>query len=178
MSLYDYLFGGLIRVAYSAKSEPVENTVDVKGAVKKTLKQATNAAKKEIRTGVRQRYTYKGAIPIRSRVSGTRATITVKGKRSPLKKFQVRGGMARRRGRHVTGEKLYAQVVRGQGGIIERGFRKKSGQYWRRATKARLPIHMLYGPAAAQMAGHEPMPVRYVDKAIEEAIGNALGANL
>ena len=69
------------------------------------------------------------------------------------------------------------QLVKGQGGVLERGFRgAKTGQYWRRQTESRLPILKLYGPSVAEMAGHESTPAEEINRRLEEMVESAMGA--
>lgn len=173
MSFKGYIWGGLIRVGYDRKDTGkfiALNKLQAKG--KATVREVVRMTKPEIRKAVKQRYTYKGAISIRSKVSGMGGAVIVKGKRNTLTKFQTRGG----RGRAGRGEKLYASVIRGQGGIIERAFKGKTGRIWRRDTPKPLPIHMLYGPSTAEMSGKEPIPAKYIIEQIESKLESAMGA--
>ena len=180
MSLYGYMWGGLLRLGYSSTTNGFDMNVSaIKDGVRRSLRKTVSEAKKSIRSGIKKRYTYKGAIPIQTTMRSMSATLTIKGPRQKLNKFRVRGGKPKYSGRRVTGAKLYAMVVRGQGGTIERGFKMKNGSYWRRDTaESRLPIHMIYSLSVAQMAGHQPMPVRYVDEVIKKTMSAQLEAVL
>ena len=180
MSFYGYLLGGLIRVGYMREED---GHIDLKKIVtngRATVRDTMRAAKPAIRAEVKKRYTYKGAISIRSRSSGMNGELRVRGSRLRLNKFRVKGGVLGRRGRSARiGTKLYVQVIRGQGGVIERGFRMNSGgkfegTYWRRDTPASLPIHMLYGPSVAEMAGHEPQPATLIQARIEQVLSERM----
>lgn len=170
MSLSGYLLGGLIRVGYERDGGRYERLGGVGGAglLKRLLPEPTKV-KQIIRSGVRGRYTYKGAINIKKRNTGVGADYIIRGSRLRLNKFEVRGGGSR----NAPG-KLYVRVLQGGGGIVDRAFRMKSkgkyrGTLWRRDTEARLPIHMLYGPSVAEMAGKEPEPADKVTEALREA---------
>ena len=167
------LLDGLVRVGYErSRSEAREWSKLAGGAEKlagEALRRIRGRAGGAIRKGVKERYTYHGALPIRSSVRGSTLELRVEGRREPLKKFRVRGGRRR--------ERLYVQLVKGQGGVLERGFRgQKSGQYWRRQTESRLPILKLYGPSVAEMAGHEATPAEEINRRLEEMVESAMGA--
>ena len=140
---------------------------DLKPKVQAALRKVTRSAKPMIRSSVKERYTYKGAISIRSRTSGLSSELKVSGARKTLRHFKVSGGK--------KPKKLYAMVVRGQGGIIERGF-KHGSVYFQRVGRSRLPIKGLYGPSTAEMAGHEPEPATLIQKRIEELLKAEMGA--
>ena len=178
MSLYGYMWCGLIRLGYSTRQSEFNMSVgSISSGLRKSLRTTVKEAKKAIRQGIRNRYTYKGAIPIQAKVGGLTATLTIKGPRQKVSKFRARGGLARYSKGRVTGPKLYVMVVKGQGGTIERGFQMRNRTYWRRDNpNTRLPIHMLYGPSIAQMAGHEPTPVKYIDTVIEKTMSAELEA--
>ena len=185
MSFQGYLLGGLIRVGYSRR-DPA-NHIDLR-----TVEQLSRAKvsktipriKSKIREAIRQRYTYRGGISIKSRRSGLSAEIKVRGPRENIKKFQVRGGGSGRARKYRTGSgtagttrtnryegNLYVSILRGSGGVIKRGFKMRSsgqfaGTYWRRDTQERLPIHMLYGPSVAEMGGKTPEVSTYIERCI------------
>ncbi len=149
-----------------------------------------------IRKGVRERYTYKGAIKTQMQIWGDSGQVKVSGGRLSLDKFKTRGGLPRR------GKKLYAMIVKGQGGTIERGFAhgwsvykrmsaKAKARSWRygevgdvtmpdgfyqRTGASRLPIKRLYGPSVAEMAGKEPQPAKMIQQRIEELLSAQMGA--
>ena len=140
---------------------------ELKGKLGKALRAVTRAAKPLIRSGVKERYTYKGAISIRSRTAGLSSQVKVTGARKTLRHFKVSGGKKPR--------KLFAMVVRGQGGVIARGF-KHGSVYFQRIGRARLPIKGLYGPSVAEMAGKEPQPAKMIQQRIGELLSAQLGA--
>ena len=133
----------------------------LKQARSKVLKGVARRVPRLIRRSIKERYTYKGAISIRTRQSGARAQVVVRGSRQTIKHFRTR---APTKGRH-----LYAEVIRGQGGSIRRGFRH-NGTYFKRLTATRLPIQAIYGPSTAEMAGHEPAPATGLGRQIETLI--------
>ncbi len=188
MSLYGYMWGGLIRLGYSSTTNDFRMNVSaIKNGVKRSLRVTVSEAKRSIRSGIKKRYTYKGPIPIRTKMRDLTATLTIEGPRQKLDKFRVRGGRPKYNKGRVTGPKLYAMVVRGQGGTIERGFERLNGSAWegsewayfrRDSDASRLPIHMIYSLSVAQMAGHQPMPVRYIDDVIKKKMRAQLEAVL
>lgn len=128
-----------------------------------------------IRREVRRRYTYKEALPIRVSYGDLISSVVVRGRRQTIKHFKVRGGYSERRGQ--KGKKLYAEIVKGEGGIIKRGFMGDfADTYFKRLTKERYPIKALYGPSTAEMAGHEPEPATTISRRIEECVMERMAA--
>ena len=152
---------GLWLRTMSAADELIGAVERLKNERPKVLKGVGRGVSRLIRRAVKERYTYKGAIRIRTRQSGDRAQVVVRGSRQTIKHFRTRAPTKRRH--------LYAEVIRGSGGAIRRGFRN-NGTYFKRLTATRLPIGAIYGPSTAEMAGHEPAPATALGRRIETLI--------
>lgn len=141
----------------------------IRSAVRRTLR----GAKKDAGTKVKQRYTINAGEVIRTiklRQSGYSGAMTSSGARNPLKKFNIR---PRSRPRRMPPGGVFAQNVRGQGGMIRRAFLQRSGNVFERVGRSRFPIKHITGPAAPQMLGN---PV--VGPWIEAKMYQRLGINL
>ena len=128
----------------------------IPGAVEKAAGRAINrtlrGARKDAGTLAKRRYTLPAGIVTRSlsiKASGLSGEMKSKGRRNPLEKAKVSGGL--------NGKRVRAIVVRGQGGIINRAFRQKyhpGNGLFVRTTKARLPIKKLTTVSAPGMISH------------------------
>lgn len=129
-----------------------------KNAVKRTLL----GAKKDAGTFAKRRYTLPAGIVSRSlliKVSGLSGQMVSKGSRNPLEKAKVSGGL--------KGKSVRAIVVRGQGGIINRAFRKKfhpANGIFARLTASRFPIKKLKTVSAPGMVAHPTVSTPVINK--------------
>lgn len=128
---------------------------------KKAIKKGLQVGKKTTRENAKKRYTLPAGIVAKSlslRVSGLSGELKSVGSRNALEKAvisRVKGG-------------IYAQVVRGQGGLIARSFSKKyAGGLWQRSGASRLPIKRLKTVSAPGMAGHPQVANPTVNKIAE-----------
>lgn len=146
----------------------------IPGAVEKAARRAVTrtlkGSRKEAATLARRRYTLPAGIITSSlsiRVNGLGGELKSKGRRNPLEKAKVSGGVR---------QPVRAVVVRGQGGIIKRAFRMKfhpdSGIFQRVGVK-RLPIEKLSTVAAPQMVSHNE-----VSKPVQDNMQRRLSINL
>ena len=125
----------------------------IRSAVRRTLR----GAKKDAGTKVKQRYTINAGEVIRTiklRQSGYSGAMTSSGARNPLKKFNIR---PRSRPRKMPPGGVFAQNVRGQGGMIRRAFLQRSGNVYERVGRPRFPIRHLKGPSAPGMLSSPPV---------------------
>ena len=141
----------------------------IRSAVRRTLR----GAKKDAGSKVKQRYTINAGEVIRTirlSQSGYSGSMTSSGARNPLRKFNIR---PRSRPRKMPPGGVFAQNVRGQGGMIHRAFLQRSGGVYERVGNPRFPIRQLKGPSAPGMLGN---PV--VGPFIEAKMYQRLGINL
>lgn len=142
-------------------------------AVSSAIRRTLRGAKKDAGTKVKQRYTINaGEVikTIRLRQSGFSGSMTSSGSRNPLRKFNIR---PRSRPRRMPPGGVFAQNVRGQGGMIRRAFLQRSGGVFERVGAPRFPIRQLKGPSAPGMLGN---PI--VGPWIEAKMAHRLGINL
>ena len=163
----------MIRILTSGNTEALQRRLSavgakVKSGLPKVLREALKATKPDIRAGVRGRYTYKGAIPMRVKASGAEGTLTIKGGRNSVRKFKYRAPGKR-------GKRKYLRVwyLHGSEHTYVRGF-AYSGTYFERVGRPRYPIRKVTGASVPEMAGHEPEPAR----AIEAALGRHLNEKM
>ena len=141
----------------------------IKSAVRRTLR----GAKKDAGTKVKQRYTINaGEVikTIRLQQSGYSGAMTSSGSRNQLRKFNIR---PKSRPRKMPPGGVFAQNVRGQGGMIRRAFLQRSGGVFERVGTSRFPIKQLKGPSAPGMLSN---PI--VGPWIEAKMAERLGINL
>ena len=108
-------------------------------AVRNTLR----AGKDELKTRVQARYTAKNPMSLgktKTTASALSGSLKVGGGRNQLKKFIIRPSS---RPRKMPPGGVFANVVRGQGGMIRRGFLQRSGGVYERVGAARFPIRQL-----------------------------------
>ena len=141
----------------------------IKSAVRRTLR----GAKKDAGTKVKQRYTINaGEVikTIRLQQSGYSGAMTSSGSRNQLRKFNIR---PKSRPRKMPPGGVFAQNVRGQGGMIRRAFLQRSGGVFERVGTSRFPIKQLKGPSAPGMLSN---PI--VGPWIEAKMAERRGINL
>lgn len=76
--------------------------------------------------------------------SGLASTIEIKGPFLPVTDYKA---SSENRG-------VFVAIKKGRKKLVFRSFTKKNGQFRKRLGPERLPIHALFGPAAAQMFGN------------------------
>lgn len=151
---------------------------------KKAVRKAVKGVKREAVQKVTERYTIQKARvgkTMRVTYQGAGAVFSSKGPVNDLSYFKHQPRSVPRR-RPPTGQYLYSQVVKGQGGTIAHAFlaRMKSGHvgvFRRTAGNASLPIEKLAGPSVPQMLG-SPSISEYMEKHLAERLGDALGAEV
>lgn len=137
-----------------------------KSAIRRTLK----GARKDAGTLTRRRYTLPAGIVTKSlkiSAGGLSGEMTSKGSRNPLEKAKTNPkGRIKQRGKYIR-----AVVVRGQGGIIKKAFRKSGGSsIFERVGAKRFPIKKLKTVSAPGMVSHPEISTPIQNK-IEERIG-------
>ena len=155
----------MIEWRIESRDAPTVDLKEMKGKIRRAIREALKAGKKELPGAVKGRYTYRGSIVGKGkvRVSGMSGTLTIADSRHGLEKYRVKSGKR-------SGGYLHAEVVRGQGGGIPRAFTNRALKgVWRRSGRSRLPIHKLTSLSVAQMAGH-PIPSRNIESAIERTL--------
>ena len=125
----------------------------VEKAVKISAKKTLQGAKKDAIAKVRQRYTSPIGIFSRSlqvKASAMGGSLISKGAKNPLEKFKTAPkGRITQRGSYIK-----ATVVKGQGGISPKAFRKTGGEsIFERLGRSRMPIKKLKSVAAPSMLG-------------------------
>lgn len=108
-------------------------------AIRNTLR----AGKQELKTRVQARYTAKNPMALgktKTTASALRGSLKVGGSRNQLKKFIIKPSS---RPRKMPPGGVFANVVRGQGGMIRRGFLQRSGGVFERVGRPRFPIRQL-----------------------------------
>ena len=123
----------------------------VQKAVKSSARKTLQSARREAVQKVKQRYTspiglFTGSLQVKSSASG--GSIKSTGSRNPLEKFKATpSGRITTRGRYIK-----ATVVKGQGGVLKKAFRKSSGaSIFERLGARRFPIKKLKSVAAPSM---------------------------
>lgn len=127
----------------------------------RAVRQSINAGKSTAKSGAKKRYTLSSKIlsrSMKSRVSGTRGVIKISGGRNLIGEGIVKN----------TAHGIFAIIVRGQGGEINRAFQKKyQGGWWRRVGKPRFPIKRLKTVSAPGMASHPTVSTPTINKMAE-----------
>lgn len=142
-------------------------------AVRSAIMRTLRGARKDAGTKASQRYIIgAGEVTktIKLRASGFSGAMTSSGARNPLKKFNIR---PRSRPRRMPRGGVFAQVVRGQGDMIRRGFLQRSGGVFERVGASRFPIRQLKTVAIPQMLSNV-----HVGPFIEAKMAQRLGVNL
>ena len=113
-------------------------------------------AKTDAAAAINQRYVSPeiGVSKLRVKVSGLKATLSSRGKRNPLKKFQIN---PRTRLKKPPKSGIFARVLKSSGGFIQKAFIAKGGNVFERTGKSRLPIRKLTSVSAPGML--KPQPV-------------------
>ena len=161
MRLIDIMMSGLglqIKGDMYAKGERRGRmSSSLRPALNDVIRKVLTKAKPQVRSLVKTRYTYKGAVSPKVRITGSSGTLTVSGRRNRIQRFQYKRPSKKRQ--------MYAEVVRGHGGNIPRAWLWRGrGTYYRRLTEARRPIKSIYGPSVGEMAGKEPeVATRIID---------------
>lgn len=159
--------------------EPILRSIShIPGAIEKATRRAIKrtlaGAKQTAAQLARQRYTLPASIVRNSlelRVgSNFSGYLKSRGTRNPLDKAKTTPkSRITRRGKYIR-----AEVVRGQGDIIKKAFRKfGGGSVFERTGKNRFPIHKLKTVSAPQMVGHPS-----ISKPVIAKIQNRLEINL
>jgi|GEM_PF-1522531 len=155
--------------------EPILRSVaHIPGAVERAAHRAVSrtlkGAKREAGTLTKRRYTLPASIVSRSlmlKVSGLSGVMKSRGKRNPLEKAKV-APKNPSRSSHIR-----AVVVRGQGGVIRKAFRKKfhpAEGIFVRLHDSRFPIKKLKTVSAPGMVSHPEVSTPILNK-IEHRIG-------
>lgn len=108
-------------------------------AVRNTLR----AGKQELTTRIQARYTAKNPMSLgktKTTASALNGSLKVGGGRNQLRKFIIRPTS---RPRRMPPGGVFANVVRGQGGMIRRAFLQRSGGVFERVGTSRFPIKQL-----------------------------------
>lgn len=142
-------------------------------AAKNAIRRTLRGARKDAGTLARQRYTLPAGIVTKSlkiSVGGMSGEMTSKGGRNPLEKAKTNPkGRIKQRGKYIR-----AEVVRGQGGLIKKAFRKSGGNsIFERVGASRYPIRKLKTVSAPGMVSHPS-----VSTPVQNKIEHRLGINL
>lgn len=151
--MFSVTFHGLDEAVAALSKSPTGLDRAVRSAVRRTLR----GAKKDAGSKVKQRYTINAGEVIRTirlSQSGFSGSMTSSGPRNQLKKFNIR---PRSRPRKMPPGGVFAQNVRGQGGMIHRAFLQRSGGVYERVGQPRFPIRQLKGPSAPGMLSSPPV---------------------
>ena len=145
----------------------------IPGAVEKATRRAITrtlkGARRDAGTFTKRRYTLPPSITSSSlliKVSGMSGFMRSKGRRNPLEKAKVTPKSSNSR------SSIRAIVVRGQGGVIRRAFRKKFNPHegiFVRLTDSRFPIKKLTTVSAPGMVSH-PTVANPIQNKIEQRI--------
>lgn len=135
------------------------------GALKKVagraVRQSIKVGKATVKDKAKKRYTLKSKIwgwALKSRVSGFTGVIKVSGGRNLIGEGIVR----------KSAHGVFAIIVRGQGGEINKAFTKKyKGGWWRRLGRKRFPIKELKTVSAPGMASHPAVSTPTINKMAE-----------
>ena len=148
-----------VRIDNVAEVEPDVGIWRIKKGLQRPLRRALNATKPVIRKEIRRRYTYKGAIPIRTHVSQWSGQLNISGARNKAERFKLKEP---RRGSYLT-----VNFLRGKATVFKKGFYwAAQGTYFERISKPRFPVRSIKGPSIAEMAGHAPTPVTAIEAAL------------
>ena len=145
-----------------ANVEALKALAYVPGAIRKVttraIKKSITAGKREAKSGAKRRYTLPSGIVGRAMTSsagGLRGQIRVVGSRNKISQGKVK----------ETAHGVYALIVRGQGGVINKAFKKKyQGGWWQRLGKPRFPIRELKTVSAPGMVSHPTVSTPTVNK--------------
>lgn len=142
----------------------------IERAAKNAIRRTLRGARKDAGTLAKKRYTLPAGIVTRSlsiKVSGFSGEMTSKGFRNPLEKAKTNPkGRIKQRGKYIR-----AVVVRGQGGIIKRAFRKSGGtSIFERVGASRFPIRKLKTVSAPSMVSHPTVSIPVINK-MEQRLG-------
>ena len=127
----------------------------------RAVRQSIKVGKSTVKDKAKKRYTLKSSIMSRgtsSKVSGFSGVIKVSGGRNLIGEGIVK----------KSSHGVFAIIVRGQGGEINRAFTKKyQGGWWRRLGKPRFPIKRLKTVSAPGMASHPTVSTPTINKMAE-----------
>lgn len=158
--------------------------VAARKAVSTSLRKSLRGARQEAVKKVRERYTIRKAgyitRTIKMKVEEMSGILSSKGPVNDLSYFITKPKSVPKR-RPKTGNYLYSQVVKGEGGTIAHAFlaRMKSGHVgvFQRGNhghdSSSLPIHKLSGPSTPQMLG-SPDVVEFIAKKMLERMDKNL----
>lgn len=166
----------MIRIEILNAQEVLRQLAPIPGGVERAasraIKRTLRGGRAEISRKVRERYTIKaGEIlkSLRTKVSGLSGEITSTGRHIALHRFNIR---PRKRPRKMPRGGVFAQVIKGGGGMLPHAFVMPQGQVAERVNKARLPVKTLQGPSAPQMVGNLNIAPQ-----IQAKMGERLGIN-
>lgn len=150
-----------------------EKLVGIPGAMERAGRSAVNRTLKGGRQDVSRRVGARYTIPvaavmstIKTRVSGLTGEMKSKGARNPSDKFLHRPTVRQNPGPPGG---IFLNVVKGQGGNLQRAFIQRTGGIWERVGKERFPIHRFYSPSAPGMMAVKPVS-SYVVAKMEERL--------
>lgn len=138
-------------------------------AVRNTLR----AGKDELKTRIQARYTAKNPMSLgktKTTASALNGSLQVGGGRNQLKKFIIRPSS---RPRKMPPGGVFANVVRGQGGMIRRAFLQRSGGVFERVGTSRFPIKQLKTVSLPGMASRVG---EHVESRMAERLGIEISA--
>ena len=134
-----------IRISQSGLESAVAQlpAFNLRGKITSAIRATIADGKQEGSNLVKQRYAARSMISlgrVKSRTSGLSGKLTISGGRNLLKRFVIRPS-TRINPQPAGG--VFANVVKGQGGNINRAFIAKKGLVFERVGKSRLPIRHL-----------------------------------
>lgn len=139
----------------------------LRSAVRATLREG----KSELKNRITARYTAKSPMSLgktKTTASALNGSLKVGGSRNQLKRFIIRPSS---RPRRMPPGGVFANVVKGQGGMIRRGFLQRSGGVYERVGASRFPIRQLKTVSLPGMASR-------VGEHVEAKMAQRLGIEL
>ena len=144
--------------------------------IRSAIRGALRAGKEELAEQTKARYTSGNPMGLgetKTTASALRGSLKVGGSRNQLKKFIIRPSS---RPRKMPPGGVFANVVKGQGGMIRRAFLQKNGGVYERVGASRYPIRQLKTvslPGMASRVGEKV--IARISNRLEAGIGNILG---
>lgn len=139
----------------------------LRSAVRNTLREG----KSELKNRITQRYTAKNPLSlgrVKTTASALNGSIKVGGRRNQLKRFIIN---PRSRPRRMPPGGVFANVVKGQGGMIRHAFLQRSGGVFERVGASRFPIKQIKTVSLPGMA-------RRVGNHVEAKMAQRLGIEI
>lgn len=116
---------------------------NLRNRLRKAVRNTLRAGKSELVTRINERYTAKSPMSLgrtKTTVGDLKGSLKVGGSRNQLRKFIIRPTS---RPRIMPPGGVFANVVKGQGGMIRRAFLQRSGGVYERVGRPRFPIRQL-----------------------------------